>query len=605
MYRFLLLLAPALLAAGEARYARLGEMTGKVDVQMHAADPWSAAERNLTLTESAWLRTAAASRLEIEFDEGSALRLGPDSLIEVSDYSRLSTGQRVTLLSLDRGVAWFTGEPTGRDALSLAVPGAQIVLPRGARIRLEAGDNFSRVSVIEGTVRFSCSDAELDIREGQSVNVEAANPSRFSLEREIAPMELDRWNEERDKLLAAPLSAAHLPLKYGLADLDGAGEWVTTDLGQVWKPKVADGWAPFQKGRWRWYDALGYTWVSDDSWGWLPYHYGRWTRKTEHGWLWVPPARPLFKPGDVYWLYGRQLAGWGPLAPAEEWSPAAAPQQFLNTNTTYATFVADARVIDPAGFTARPREPLGAAVFALALPSPALLPSRLEARRPALRVGATQAITPVVPGTFDADAMAPPPPEPPPAVVTNPASDAPPVVQPGSMPYPAPYPGPPPPIYYPVPVVVINPPEHPDYSRPNPNSPRPSAPKPQPQPAIQPPPPPARGNTQSNSHAQPTAARPTQPANNPPPVIQPPRLDPPRVGVPAPQRNDRPRVEGLPPRPEQPRSDPPRVERREPKPEPNPEPKPEAKPEPRQPKPESKSEPAKPDAAAGKQARKQ
>src|SRR5206468_513778 len=104
-----------------------------------------------------------------------------------------------------------------------------------------------------------------------------------------------------------------------------------------------------------------------------------------------------FKPGDVYWLQGRQLAGWGPLALGEDWLPSSAPQQFLNVNTTYASFTADARVIDPAGFNARPKEPLGAAVFALALPSPAFLASRLEAVRPPLRVGAMKSVAPIVP----------------------------------------------------------------------------------------------------------------------------------------------------------------------------------------------------------------
>ncbi|MDE3167408.1 MAG: hypothetical protein KGN36_16520, partial [Acidobacteriota bacterium] len=103
MFRLLLLLAPAALFAGQARYARLGDMDGAVEVQLHPADPWSPGERNLPLTEGAWLRTGEASRLEIEFDEGSALRLASGSLVELSDYTRLSTRQRVTLLSLDRG----------------------------------------------------------------------------------------------------------------------------------------------------------------------------------------------------------------------------------------------------------------------------------------------------------------------------------------------------------------------------------------------------------------------------------------------------------------------------------------------------------------------
>ena len=52
------------------------------------------------------------------------------------------------------------GEPQGKDALTLVVPGAQVTLIRGARVRLEAQDTWSRISVIEGTVRFSSPAAE-------------------------------------------------------------------------------------------------------------------------------------------------------------------------------------------------------------------------------------------------------------------------------------------------------------------------------------------------------------------------------------------------------------------------------------------------------------
>ena len=224
---------------------------------------------------------------------------------------------------------------------------------------------------------------------------------------------------------------------------------------------------------------VGYTWVSDESWGWIPYHHGRWTRKGDLGWVWVPAASPVFKPGDVYWLYNSKLAGWGPLAPAEDWQPSAAPEQFLNVNTTYASFHQDARTIDPAGFKDRPKEPLGVAVFALALPSPAFPASRLEATRPLLRVGATR-LNPVVPGTTFPDNAATP--------VTFPRprrrrcrrlwSPTPHRMRrrmclQARRRIPGP-PGPPMQVIYPVPVytgiVVLNPPEHPDYSRRNPNS---------------------------------------------------------------------------------------------------------------------------------------
>jgi hypothetical protein len=394
-----------------------------------------AAERNLPLVEAAWLRTSAGSRLEIELDEGSAWRLGPDSQGELSDYTRLSTGQRVTLLSLDRGLCYFTGAPKGKDALTLAVPGAQITFLRGARVRLEAGDTFSRIAVLEGSVRFSSPAAEIDLREGQTVRVEPSNGARFYLDREVAAMELDEWSGQRDKAEAGSPSAGHVLGRYGLVDLDAEGDWVQTDdLGAVWKPRQPEGWYPFQLGRWRWYDALGYTWVSDDKWGWLPYHYGRWQRKERLGWVWAPSVSTVFKPGDVYWLRGAKLTGWGPLTPGEEWTPPQRPEQFYQINTTYAAFQPDARAIDPAGFGEPPKEPLQVAAFAPALPSPLFAPSRLDATRPVLRAGSTR-VTPVLNGVTYQDEPAPqPPPTPPsrparpipPVIVVTPPAEAPP-----------------------------------------------------------------------------------------------------------------------------------------------------------------------------------
>ena len=117
MRRLTLLLLPAVLLGGQNRYARLGDFQGNVEVQLRASDAWMPAERNLPLMESSWARTGPAARVEIELDEGSAWRAGPNSQFEISDYTRLSTGQRITLLSLDRGIAYFTGQSEGADSL--------------------------------------------------------------------------------------------------------------------------------------------------------------------------------------------------------------------------------------------------------------------------------------------------------------------------------------------------------------------------------------------------------------------------------------------------------------------------------------------------------
>ena len=124
MYRFIWLLIPMAAFCHPPRYARLGESDGKADVQIQAADAWQPAVRNTPLPQSARVMTAAGSHAEIELDEGSVVRLAPESLLELSDYTRLSSGQRLTLLSLDRGMAYFTGQAGKQDALMLALPGA-------------------------------------------------------------------------------------------------------------------------------------------------------------------------------------------------------------------------------------------------------------------------------------------------------------------------------------------------------------------------------------------------------------------------------------------------------------------------------------------------
>ncbi len=303
-------LAPAILLSSQERFARLSEWEGSAEIQVDPADSWEPALRNMPVPELAWLRTGASSRLELELDEGSVLRVGPESLVELSDYTRLSTGQRVTLISLDRGLAYFTGEAQGADAMVLAVPGAQITVTRHTRLRLRAGTNSSAIAVLEGAARFSCPTAELELREEQMVQVDPAQTARFSLYREVPPAELDDWSRARDQALSMVSSAAHVPgLRYGWADLDAHGTWIeAAGFGTVWKPKAAEGWAPYRNGKWRWYDELGYTWIGAEPWGWLPYHHGRWMQETGTGWFWVPGTDTDFEPGEVYWLYGRDLA---------------------------------------------------------------------------------------------------------------------------------------------------------------------------------------------------------------------------------------------------------------------------------------------------------
>ncbi|HUB83075.1 MAG TPA: FecR family protein [Bryobacteraceae bacterium] len=537
-----LLLVLAAAVAAQTRFARLGEFKGPVEVQLTAADSWIPAERNLPLTELAWVNTGAGARVEIEMDDGSVWRLGPNSLGEISDYTRLSTGQRITLLSLDHGIAYYTGQPAAKDVTMLVMPGTQATILQGSRVRETAQGGVSEAAILEGQVRFSSPTAEMDIHEGTTAHVEPANSSRFSLVDGIVVGPLDQWSEDRDKAEAKPASSAYVNAAFGLADLDSAGQWLRAgDLGMVWKPEVPDDWAPYQKGRWRYYDALGYTWVSDDSWGWMPYHNGRWARVEKMGWVWQPAVTTIFHPAEVYWLHGDQFAGWGPLAPGEEWTApnpgSVTPRAYASGGTRYASFQQDARTIDGTGFPAPTAEQLKTAFFVTAPPSPAFVTSRLDAQRPMLQVGATR-VMPSVPGVAFGDAA-----QPPSDIMTNPPAGEPPSPPASDAGVP-----PPPDGVYPVPAVIVPPVDvdiavypgtagHPTYSTPRPTAAGPgtgnTAATPV-QPSGSNPPTGIRTGNKPVGPANPlpigpAPSNPGHPANEPPPVHHPaPPVTPPK-----------------------------------------------------------------------------
>ena len=458
-------LAATLLAttalAGAPRFARLGTFEGSVEVQFDAADTWRPAALNLPLTESTRIRTGPAAKVEIEFDDTSVFRMTGEGLAELSDYTRLSGGQRITVVSLDHGLAYFTGEAGAGNAIHLLVPGAQVALRQGSRLRLQASQDWSEIAIIEGATRFTIPSAEMDLHQGQSARVTVPESTHFSLFREIAPIESDRWSEGLDKVESAAPSSR--------LDLDRAGKWITAgDYGTVWQPAPQAGWAPFREGRWIWYQSVGFVWAGAETWGWKPYHEGRWLQHPDLGWVWVPPPTKSptgagakqddFLPGEVFWARAPNIAAWGPLAPGELWTGAGQPRQLAALNLTGGTFVAGAREIVPSPQEDLPKDLLKVFLFTSALPSPPLPVSRLVAPRDPLRTRLFSAVdvAPAVPAEMT-EAV------PPAQSDTTPLADVPPSPAPPVSAPPAADPDPPPDVLYPYPVytgiIIMNPPE--------------------------------------------------------------------------------------------------------------------------------------------------
>ena len=84
------LLALPALADSQARIVRLSDVQGSVQIDKNTGLGFESAFVNLPITQGTQVRTGDRARAEIEFEDGSSLRLTPNTTVE---FSKLLVGQ--------------------------------------------------------------------------------------------------------------------------------------------------------------------------------------------------------------------------------------------------------------------------------------------------------------------------------------------------------------------------------------------------------------------------------------------------------------------------------------------------------------------------------
>jgi len=306
---------------GAVKLSRLSLIEGEVLLQRGDDEEWVAASVNMPLRPHDKLWATNEARAEVQFDDGTAVRLAENTNLDLLDLEPGWTHLQLTL-----GVASFTVRSASRREreeafLEVDTPQAAIRVDRSTKFRAEvAEDGSTEMTVREGKVELSSDQEPIVVAKNQRVVIEGGESPRYLLESAQERDEWDRWNEDRDSQLARARSREYLSpnIAMGATELDTYGQWtVVPTYGRVWAPQVPVGWVPYQAGRWVWVEPWGWTWVSYEPWGWVPYHYGRWV-VVSTGWVWVPGVElSVWSPGYVRFIYGPDWVAWVPLAPGE------------------------------------------------------------------------------------------------------------------------------------------------------------------------------------------------------------------------------------------------------------------------------------------------
>jgi len=300
------------------RISRISLIEGNASTQQSTDVDWSAASINMPLEPGDRIYTGPDGKVEIEFDDGSFIRLAANTDLQV-----LSLKEDLIQLRILVGLSTLT---VSSDVdYEMNTPAAAFNAQHKGVYRFDVAESGDTDAVVrKGEIEAANNSFSRRLDSGEQIHIRRGfdeNPHIARYERRDA---WDEWNDRRNADRIGFASRRYLPstVYVGVSDLDRYGRWIEVDsYGVAWAPYSVDSsWSPYSIGRWCYRPVFGWTWISYEPWGWLPYHYGRWHHSAGHGWCWIPGPSFSFNfwsPGLVAFYNGPGWISWCPLGPGD------------------------------------------------------------------------------------------------------------------------------------------------------------------------------------------------------------------------------------------------------------------------------------------------
>ena len=304
---------------------------GDAFVLQSDADESIRARVNLPITPGDTLITGNEGRCELQFDNGTVMRLDTDSRLKVHvlQAESLTTNWKITSLELLSGRLFSMNNIYNREMFQVATSVAAIKMNKHSTSTISIEEGNTHVAVERGNVGVLYGNEKKSLRKDL---VRAGKRYVITGEHKLIPSDMrpgsdfQLWNQYMNthfKELHRGISKIPKPIykfppgvvKFAEKWSSMFGEWVYNDLfGYVWKPydesfQYPDKRPFFNADHVRVKDEL-YL-VPQQPWGWIPAHLGNWVWMKKNGWVWIPGT--AFK-GGMYgadWLWN-QMSGYRP-----------------------------------------------------------------------------------------------------------------------------------------------------------------------------------------------------------------------------------------------------------------------------------------------------
>lgn len=195
------LIVPSVLAntRSHARAVSLTFVEGTVIARRFGSAKWARADLNMPIEQGVSIATARNSFAEVQFENGSTVRVGELSRVDFVQMGNDVHGGYVNHLNLAVGLATINVIPRRHDDFVLTASGASL-LPHGkTEFRADLSRDDLRVEVFDGRVRAADSSESKQLRSNQVLACDYNASANFHVTDKIRMDEWDSWVQMRDR----------------------------------------------------------------------------------------------------------------------------------------------------------------------------------------------------------------------------------------------------------------------------------------------------------------------------------------------------------------------------------------------------------------------
>jgi hypothetical protein len=287
-----LLITPSSFADSYARIVRLSDIDGTVDVDRNTGNGFERALPNMPITQGVRLKTGISGRAEVEFENGSTIRLAGDSSIDFTQLSLRSNGEYVNEIQVGDGTVYVDYRHKNGNDFRVTVGSRAFDLTKDVRFRMRVDRAEAEVAVFKGELDVRGGAESARVKKNETFTLDLNDGAKYTLAKGITTLPTDDYDQERTKYVEQYTKNRNYdsPYSYGYSDMNRYGSFFNAPgYGLVWQPaSVGMDWDPYSNGYWSLYPGQGYVWVSSYPWGWTPYRYGQWMFLSGSGWVWCP-----------------------------------------------------------------------------------------------------------------------------------------------------------------------------------------------------------------------------------------------------------------------------------------------------------------------------